>query len=58
MKNTLPHLDWLSLAIHNGYYDYQHLVKDYKDLTQKTPIEFHQIDLSAPEREFGVADTF
>lgn len=58
MKNTLPHLDWLSLAIHNGYYDYQHLVKDYKSFTQKTPTEFHQIDLSAPEREFGVADTF
>ena len=58
MKNTLPHLDWLSLAIHNGYYDYQHLVKDYKDLTEKTPTEFHQIDLSAPERKFGVADTF
>ncbi len=58
MKNTLPHLDWLSLAIHNGYYDYQHLVKDYKSFTQTTPTEFHQIDLSAPEREFGVADTF
>ena len=33
MKNKHPHLDWLTIAIHCGFYDYQHLVKDYKQFT-------------------------
>jgi len=58
MKNKYPHLDWLTIALHCGYYDYQHLVKDYKNLTQKTPTEFHHLDLSSPERVFGDKDTY
>lgn len=58
MKNIHSDLSWLTLALHCGYYDYQHLVKDYKDFTQKTPNEFHQIDLKGPERKFGIADTY
>lgn len=58
MKNKFPQLDWLSIALHCGYYDYQHLVKDYKSLTQQTPQTFHEIDLTAPERSFGDVDTY
>jgi AraC-like DNA-binding protein len=58
MKNKNPQLDWLSIAIHCGYYDYQHLAKDYKDLTGQTPNQFHVMDLKAPERLFGEADTY
>lgn len=58
MKNKHPHLDWLTIALHCGYHDYQHLVKDYKSITLKTPTEFHQIDLLSPERAFGQADTY
>jgi len=58
MKNQYPHLDWRSIAFECGYYDYQHLVKDYRVLTQQTPNEFHQLDLKAPERTFGAADTY
>ena len=58
MKNKNPQLDWLSIAIHCGYYDYQHLARDYKDLTELTPNQFHVIDLKAPERLFGEADTY
>ncbi|MEI6088319.1 MAG: helix-turn-helix domain-containing protein [Bacteroidota bacterium] len=58
MKNKYPNLDWLNIAMHCGYYDYQHLVKDYKSITLKTPTGFHQLDLSAPERVFGQADTY
>lgn len=58
LKNTFPHLDWLTIAIECGYYDYQHLVKDYKDLTLQTPTNFHLLDLSSPERTFGEADPF
>jgi AraC-like DNA-binding protein len=58
IKNKMPHLDWLSIAVQAGYHDYQHLVRDYKEFTQKTPAQFHLLDLSAPERKFGEADTY
>ena len=53
MKNRFPKKDWLSIALHCGYYDYQHLVKDYKEFTGYTPPEFFAIDTKAPERFFG-----
>jgi AraC-like DNA-binding protein len=53
MKNANPNLDWLSIAIACGYYDYQHLVKDYKDFTNLTPNAFYELDTKAPERGFG-----
>ena len=58
MKNMFPQMDWLSIAVHCGYHDYQHLVRDYKEFTQHTPTAFHLLDLSAPERKFGEADTY
>jgi AraC-like DNA-binding protein len=58
LRNQNPRLDWLSLALRCGYYDYQHLVKDYKTLTGHPPNQFHQIDLNSPERLFGLADTY
>ena len=58
LKNTQPNLDWLSIALACEYYDYQHLVKDYKEFTNQTPTQFHLLDLKAPERAFGKADTF
>ena len=32
LKNAHPPKDWLSIALKYGYYDYQHLVRDYKDV--------------------------
>lgn len=58
MKNTAPLLDWLTIAIQCGYYDYQHLVKDYKTFTNQTPTEFHLLDDASPERKFGEVDRF
>ena len=58
MKNKYPHLSWFVIAIKCGYYDYQHLVKDYQAFTQKTPTDFHVLDLDSPERKFGEADTY
>jgi AraC-like DNA-binding protein len=58
MKNKFPHLDWLTIAIHCGYYDYQHLSKAYQKFTQKSPTEFHLLDLEAPERKFGESDIY
>ena len=58
MKNKNSKLDWLSIAISCGYYDYQHLAKDYKDITGLLPNQFHEIDSQGPERLFGEADTY
>lgn len=57
MKNRFPNKDWLTIAIHCGYYDYQHLVKEYKDLTGLTPNEFYLLDTKGPERFFGDVET-
>ncbi len=56
LKNRFSHYDWLTIAIECGYYDYQHLVKDYKDFTGLSPTEFHQLENQAPERLLGLAD--
>lgn len=53
MKNRYPEKDWLTIALHCGYYDYQHLVKDYKEFTGYTPCAFADIESNAPERSFG-----
>lgn len=53
MKNRLPQMDWLTIALHCGYHDYQHLVKDYKEFTGCTPNQFLQLENNAPERAFG-----
>ncbi|MDZ7876944.1 MAG: AraC family transcriptional regulator [Saprospiraceae bacterium] len=54
LKNNQPDLDWLSIAMSSGYYDYQHLAKDYKDFTNFTPVAYYEIDKKAPERNFGL----
>ena len=58
LRNNRPDMDWLTIALHCGYYDYQHLVRDYRAFTGTTPTGFHLLDLSSPERSFGQADTY
>ena len=52
MKIAFPDLDWLTIALHTGYYDYQHLVKDYKDFTKLTPAGFYEADTKSPRKNF------
>lgn len=56
LKNKYPDMDWLSIALHCNYHDYQHLVRDYKDLTELTPTQFTEIENNSPERYFGHAE--
>ena len=56
MKNRYPDRDWLTIALQCGYYDYQHLTKDYKYFTGKTPADFFSMD-NAPERILGDSET-
>jgi AraC-like DNA-binding protein len=54
-KNAYPDRDWLNIAFDCGYFDYQHLVKDYKEFTKHTPNDFHLIESKSPERRLGLA---
>lgn len=57
MKNRFPHKDWLSIALHCGYHDYQHLSKDFVEFTGYTPVQFFEMESRAPERAFGDVET-
>jgi len=57
INNAQPSKDWLSIAIELGYYDYQHMVRDFKEFTQLTPSEFALLDSHAPERAFGLKES-
>lgn len=57
LKSTQPTKDWLSIALEMGYYDYQHMARDFREFTKSTPIEFFQAESDAPERAFGNAET-
>lgn len=57
LKNAQPAKDWLSVAVELGYYDYQHLVRDFKEFTHLTPNAFLLADEKSPERAFGVVET-
>jgi AraC-like DNA-binding protein len=56
LKNAYPTKDWLSIALECGYYDYQHLVRDYKEFTGMTPATFYIQDTQSPERQFGIVE--
>jgi AraC-like DNA-binding protein len=57
-KNLNPERGWMSIAFDCNYYDYQHLVRDYKDFTGLKPTDFHQLESRAPERRFGLAENY
>lgn len=54
IKNGFPQRDWLQIAIECGYYDYRHLVRDYKEFTGLTPLAFHELEAKSPECVLGL----
>jgi AraC-like DNA-binding protein len=50
--------DWLTIALHSGYADYQHMVKDFKDFTGLTPPKALAAQSTSPERLLGVPQEF
>lgn len=56
MKNCFPEMNWFNVAIACGYYDYQHLSKDYKSFTGLSPSAFFAID--SPERSLGMEEVY
>lgn len=57
LKYTTPTLDWLSIALACGYYDYQHLAKDFHQFAGVSPNTYLLEDVMAPERLFGLRDS-
>jgi AraC-like DNA-binding protein len=57
LKSTQSHKDWLEIAVEIGYYDYQHMARDFKEFTKQSPLEFFQAEKEAPERAFGHSET-
>lgn len=55
-RNAQPSWDWQRIAFDCNYYDYQHLVRDYKDFTGYLPTAFHA--LGSPEEELGMSEQF
>jgi AraC-like DNA-binding protein len=54
LKNNNSTNDWLCIALASGYYDYQHLVKDFKEFIHLTPTAFYEIEKASPERTFSL----
>lgn len=54
IRNAYPERDWSQIAFDCGYFDYQHLAKDYKEFTNHTPNDFHLIESHSPERRLGL----
>jgi AraC-like DNA-binding protein len=50
LKHTHPALDWLHVALACGYYDYQHLVKDFRQFAHATPPALLLAQAQAPDR--------
>ena len=53
LANLTPQARWLDLALDAGYHDHQHLARDFREFTQMSPSAFRQLELQAPERQFG-----
>jgi AraC-like DNA-binding protein len=54
MRLKNPGLDWLSIAVACNYHDYQHLSKDYKELTNATPNKLFAAESKVLERSLGL----
>ena len=48
-KTAHPAMAWPTIAIENGYTDYQHLVRDFRQFTEATPNSWLREDAASPE---------
>lgn len=57
-KLQRPELDWLSIAVACGYYDYQHMARDFRHFTGLTPPHLLETQSTSPEEMLGVPHGF
>jgi AraC-like DNA-binding protein len=57
-KLQRPELDWLSIAVACGYYDYQHMARDFREFTGLSPSRLLETQSTSPEEILGVRHEF
>jgi AraC-like DNA-binding protein len=57
-KLQRPDLDWLSIAIACGYFDYQHMTRDFRLYAGHTPPRLLETQRTSPEHLLGVPHEF
>jgi AraC-like DNA-binding protein len=57
-KLQRPGLDWLSIAVACGYYDYQHMARDFRQFTGLSPSRLLETQSTSPEEILGVRHEF
>jgi AraC-like DNA-binding protein len=58
LKSYRPATDWLDIALSCGYYDYQHLSKDYHEFAGCSPNKLFVAQQESPESVMGLTETF
>ena len=51
LKVQHPHLDWLDVAYNCGYYDFSHLMRDFRQFAEVTPSMLMAEEMSSPDRQ-------
>lgn len=57
-KLQRPDLDWLSVAVACGYYDYQHMARDFRYFAGMSPTRLLETQATSPEQILGVRHGF
>ena len=55
LKERLPGLDWLAVAVQCGYYDYRHLVRDFREFAGVTPPQLLAVETAHARMVGGAA---
>ena len=51
-------MDWLSIAVACGDYDYQHMARDFREFTGLSPSRLLETQSTSPEEILGVRHEF
>lgn len=52
LKDRYPQLSWLDIAFHCRYYDFQHLVRDFREFADTTPTQLLQQEGHSPMKVY------
>lgn len=56
LKDRHPQLSWLDVALHCQYYDFQHLVRDFREFADTTPTQLLQQEILSPMKVYTGID--
>ena len=56
LKAQQPHLDWLDVAYACGYFDFSHLMRDFRQFAEVTPSMLMAQEMASPDRTYPSPD--